>query len=61
MTAVLDLIDALAGGTVGVFSVLFEHLGGFMSAVGELVETYSANDAPAIPDVDAPAIPDVDA
>ena len=44
MTAVLDLIDALAGGTVGVFSVLFEHLGGFISAVGELVETSSANE-----------------
>lgn len=48
MTAVLDLVDALAGGTVGVFSVLFEHLGGFLGAVGELIEGSSANDAPAV-------------
>lgn len=50
MTAVLDIIDALAGGTVGVFSVLFEHLGGFLSAVGELIEGSSANETvPLIP------------
>lgn len=49
MTAVLDLVDALAGGTVGVFSVLFEHLGGFLGAVGELIEGSSANSVPLTP------------
>lgn len=44
MTAVLDLVDALSNGTVGVFSVLFEHLGGFLGAVGELIEGSSANE-----------------
>ena len=49
MTAVLDLIDALSNGTVGVVSVLFEHLGGFISAVGELVQSSSANTVPLTP------------
>lgn len=43
MTAVLDLINALSNGTVGVVSVLFEHLGGFITAVGDLVQSSSAN------------------
>lgn len=48
MAAVLDLFDALTGGTVGVVSVLFEHLGGFIGAVGELIEGSSAKDVPAV-------------
>lgn len=49
MTAVLDFIDALAGGTAGVFSVLFEHLGGFLDTVGELIKSSSTNDVPLTP------------
>ena len=42
MTAVLDILNALTDGTFGVLSTLFEHLGGFIGAVGELVESSSA-------------------
>mgnify|MGYP007017345569 CR=1 FL=1 len=48
MSSVLDIFDALTGGTVGVVSALFEHLGGFLSAVGELVDASSADDAPVV-------------
>lgn len=51
MTAVLDLLNALTDGTLGVFGVLFEHLGGFLGAVGELVEGSSADDTAALTEV----------
>ena len=50
MTAVLDLLTALTDGTFGVFGVLFEHLGGFLGAVGELVEGSSAAEVEALPE-----------
>lgn len=50
MTAVIDILDALSNGTFGVVSVLFEHLGGFIGAVGELVESSSAAEVPALPE-----------
>ena len=55
MAAFLDIFDALTGGTVGVVSVLFEPLGGFIGAVGELVQGSSADAA-----VDAPVVDDAE-
>ena len=50
MTAVLDILNALTDGTFGVLSTLFEHLGGFIGAVGELVESSSAAEVEAPPE-----------
>lgn len=50
MTAVLDILNALTDGTFGVLSTLFEHLGGFIGAVGELVESSSAAEVEALPE-----------
>lgn len=51
MAAILDILDALTGGAAGVFETLFEHLGGFLGSVGEVVVGSSTD----VPVVEAPA------